>query len=229
MPDPSPGKPLPDELALEEPFEELHADDEDDERSLPVDPAIIYILAVVVMTLGLSNFAPVVRYTMLWTVLAVVAPLALLADRVEVERPRLRDLMVGVVYGLIVGVPVLLLAGQELQRISLNVFGKADDVTVFQAAFFAMPLAETLFFRGAFQATRGLLFATGAASLWTILMFFPSLNVLEFPFVALVIGIFFVFINFVYSYLRERSGLFSSWTCQVTINVLLLFVSRLLH
>ena len=66
----------------------------------------------------------------------------------------------------------------------------------------------------------------GAGGVWSMVLFFPQLNVLKFPFVAAMIGLCFVFVNSVYSYLRHRFGLFSSWTCQITINLLLLFVAR---
>ncbi len=97
---------------------------------------------------------------------------------------------------------------------------------MFQALVFTMPLAETLFFRGAFQAARGIVFTTFAAGLWSIILFFPQLEVLKFPFVAVVIGLAFLFINFLYSYVRNRFGLFASWTCQIAVNLLVLFAAR---
>jgi hypothetical protein len=44
--------------------------------------------------------------------------------------------------------------------------------------------------------------------------------------VAVVIGAFFLFANFVYSYLRARFGLFAAWSCQIVLSVALLFAPR---
>jgi phosphate starvation-inducible membrane PsiE len=114
----------------------------------------------------------------------------------------------------------------QLKAVSLSIFPNLPASAVFQTVVFTMPLAETLFFRGAFQGTRGLLFTTVAASLWTMLLFFPSMNVVQYPLVALIFSIFFAFANFVYSYLRSRFGIYAAWSCQVAINLSLLFLCR---
>jgi hypothetical protein len=61
---------------------------------------------------------------------------------------------------------------------------------------------------------------------WTIVLFFPQMKIIDLPLLAIVVGICFVFVNFLYSYLRHRFDVFASWTCQITINLLLLFVVR---
>ena len=64
------------------------------------------------------------------------------------------------------------------------------------------------------------------ASIWSIVLFFPALDVVKAPFVAIVIGLAFVFINFLYSYTRNRFGFFASWTCQIMMNLIILFATR---
>ncbi|MHB8626271.1 MAG: hypothetical protein ACYDBJ_14130 [Aggregatilineales bacterium] len=203
----------------------------DDEPSAfrPIDPALIYLILLGVTVLGLNPLAPDVRYTALWTILIVVALLAMLFDALEVEIPTAQDMAWGVGYGLLVGVPLLVIALPQLQRTSLTLFDRTSETLAFQSLVLIMPAAESLFFRGAMQPTRGLLFTAIAASIWSMIVFFPQLHVTEFPLVAAVIGFMFVVLNLLYSYVKRRFGLFASWTCQITINVLLLFVIRFIQ
>jgi hypothetical protein len=103
-----------------------------------------------------------------------------------------------------------------------------SQVAVFQALAFTMPMAETLFFRGSLQSARSPIFTGIAAGIWTMALFFPQSDLFRFPLVAVVIGLCFLFINFLYSYLRHRFGLFAAWTCQIAVNLLLLFAARLI-
>lgn len=195
---------------------------------LIIDPAFVYIILAIVTAIGLGGFAPDARYTLVWTLLAVIAAAAILLDHHVIERPTPREVGIGLVYGALVGLPLLAVGGPQLQRISFSMFHDASDTAVFQMLAFVMPLAETLFFRCALQAARGLIFAGLAGGIWAILLFLPFMDVLEFPLVALVIAVFFIFVNFMYSYLRERFTLFAAWASQITVNLLLLFASRLL-
>lgn len=202
-------------------------DDSDPERPpLPVDPIVVYVMLILIAILGAGSLRTDVRYTILWTVLTVVGVASLIMDEMPVERATMRDLLLGLAYGGMIGLPILAVTSGQLRMVSNAVFGQLPPAAVFQTVAFTMPLAETLFFRMVFQNTRGLLLTTAAASLWTILLLFPALNVLEFPLVAAVLAVSMLFINFVYSYLRQRFSIFAAWTCQIAINVSLLFLSR---
>ena len=62
------------------------------------------------------------------------------------------------------------------------------------------------------------------ASLWSILLFFPALDLANSPAVAVVYGITLVLLNFLYGYVCLRYGLAASLLCQVTAGTLLLLV-----
>ncbi|MCC7206313.1 MAG: hypothetical protein IT323_03350 [Anaerolineae bacterium] len=205
----------------------LEDEDDDEEAGLFVDPAFVYIVVMLVTALGTNSLASDVRYTLLWSVLALTGAAAFIIDRLPLDRPDPRDVLTGVAYGLIIGLPLLIIGRAPLRLLSEAMFGRLDNVAVFQAAVFVMPFAESLFFRGAFQFSRGMVAASVAGGAWTVLLFLPALNVSQFPFVALVIGLAFFFITFVYGTLAERLGLVSAWACQITINVLVLFAARL--
>ncbi len=214
------------EVVPDEQVEEIFPEAEDEGAPRAIDPAFVYIIFVIVTLVGLSKLAVDVRYTLVWTLLAAVAVVAIVLDKVEIEPITMPNLLTGLGFGALIGVPLLAIGAPQLQHVSLLVFGQSSETSVFQMLAFTMPLAETLYFRGAFQAARGLIFTSIAAGLWSIIMFFPQLDVLKVPLVAAVIGLCLVFANFVYSYLRERFGLFASWSCQIAVNLLLLFACR---
>ncbi len=214
------------EVVPDEQGEEIYPEADDEGTPPAIDPAFVYIIFVIITLVGLTRLAIEVRYTLIWSLLAVVAVAAIVLDKVQIETITMPNLLTGLGFGALIGVPLLAIGGPQLQRVSLSIFGSASETTIFQMLAFTMPLAETLYFRGAFQAARGLIFTSLAAGLWSIIMFFPQLEVLKFPLVAIVIGLCLVFANFVYSYLRERFGLFASWSCQIAVNLLLLFACR---
>ena len=89
---------------------------------------------------------------------------------------------------------------------------------------FVMPLAETLFFRNLLQARQPFVVTGALASLWSILLFFPMLDVGRYPVIAILIGTALVLMNMIYSYVRDRNGLAAAWLCQIVVNVVLLLV-----
>jgi hypothetical protein len=206
---------------------EIEDEDEGEGLELFIDPVLVYTVAILITALGTGSFVPEVRYTLVWSGLALVGLAAVLLDAIPIERPSVRDLAVGAVYGLMIGLPLFLIGGPPLRLLSESMFAGMSDAAVFLAVAFAMPMADTLFFRGAFQAARGLVTAGLAGGIWTVILFLPALGLTQFPLVAVVIGLTFFFINFVYSMLAERVGLFSAWACQIVINVVVLWAARL--
>src|SRR5258708_24576221 len=188
-----------------------------------LDPALLYFIILAITLLGLNGIAPDVRYVAVWSVLTILAVVFIMADKVSIEPPTLRDIIIGAGFGVLVGLPLLGIGASQLKPISISIFGRANDASVFQMLTFTMPLAEGLYFRAAFQAARGAIFAGLAAGIWSLALFFPQSNVFQYPLVAFVIGLAFLFANALYSYVRQRFGLFASWTCQIVINLLLLF------
>lgn len=211
---------------IEEPIEPIEEESEGPHRT--IDPAFVTIVLVIMAVIGLSNVPVDIRYTLLWVLLTVIGMASILIDKVTIEPPTLRNLLAGFAFGALVGIPLLAVGVFQLKDISLKIFGRTSEAAVFQALAFTMPMAETLFFRGALQSARSPIFTGIAAGIWTMALFFPQSDLYKYPLVAVVIGLCFLFVNFLYSYLRHRFGLFAAWTCQIAVNLLLLFAARLL-
>ena len=218
----------PEPELIEETVEDEIQPEEEDLEPAPraIDPAFVFIVLVIIALVGLNRIDVDVRYALTWSVLIVVAAFAIALDKIHIERITASSLFIGIGFGALIGLPVLGVGAAELKRISLSIFGNASDVSAFQMLAITMPLAEGLYYRAAMQSARSAVFTGIAGGVWSMVLFFPQLSVLKFPFVAAMIGLCFVFVNSVYSYLRHRFGLFSSWSCQITINLLLLFVAR---
>lgn len=213
--------------------EDFETDEEADEldeseRLLTFDPLFIYGIALVVTVLGLGGMPLETRLTLVWTALSLLGVLAILVDEIDVPRPTVRDLAIGIGYAALVGVPLLVIGNPQLRRIAADLFSGMSATSVFLLLIFAMPAAETLFFRGVFLASRGLLMSALAGGVWSCLLLLAGLNVTAYPFVALVIGAALIALNFLYSYLAAVYNVFSAWACQIAMNALVLWLPSLL-
>jgi len=220
---------------LTEPIDDEELEDDYDEaddsyplyRGATNDPIFGLLLAVAV-SVGLMPLIGTggadVRYTLTWGMLALFGVLAWLfgdedANRISQERPD--NVVWGVVFGLVLGVPLLLFGGGTLTEMSRAMFPNMTSGVVLGYLIFIIPIAETLFFRGVLQRTRPFwevgLYGTG----WSLLQIFPLINQNALPLVA---GFMLIMANMLYSYVHDRNGLAAAWVCQITINLLLFFV-----
>jgi hypothetical protein len=196
---------------------------------LVIDPAFVYVVLVIVTAVGLSTLASDTRYVVVWSGLSLVGLAGLVLDKLPILRPSGRDLLLGITYGLVIGLPMFAVGNAQLRRLSFSIFGEPPLVPqslVFLMVIFALPMAESLFFRGVFQNARGVMVTAVAASLWGLVLYAPNLNITAYPLVVVLLGAGFFAINFLYSYLAGRAGLFSAWACQITVSLLLFFAPR---
>ena len=212
--------------------------DETEERSArrtrqDLDPVLGYIMAMA-LSIGLTPVQANMRYVLLWTLLAAMGGMAFLIGsgiRLKVTDPG--DLLWGIGLGVFTGGALMLVGSDTLATVSERLFsaGQKDhallDTWVFQATVFAMPMAESLFFRGAMQRVHPIPIVAVLASLWSMLMFFPNLDLGKTPIVGVVFGTALVLLNFLYSYVHWRHGLAASFFCQIAAGTLLLLVPTL--
>jgi hypothetical protein len=193
------------------------------------DPAFGFLLALA-LSVGLIPMLPDnadLRYTVAWGALASVSVLGWLlgsADRIAQEDPV--DLIWGIGFGALAGALFLLFGSEVFRRTAFLIFPQMSIGTVLAYLVFVMPLAETLFFRGVLQKNLEFYIVGALAGVWNIILFFPVMwaEVLEAPAVAIVIGIAFLTMNMLYSYVRERNGLAAAWLCQMVGVLMTVFV-----
>lgn len=232
---------MPEPLAEE--FEEYDAEIEEEPQAIYRGPRIdtpefdpIFALMVVgAIGLGTLPFSPSVRYVVLWTLLGSMGLLGYsLGNSARLSDTSPRDIRLGVGLGLAIGLPFMIILGASLQTVSARIFDVTDvpsdimNTWVAMAVIFVVPAVETLYFRGVVQQIHNMVFTTVLATIWSMLIFYPHMQLGGALGVALSIALFFALLNFLYSYVRLRSGLAAAWSCQIVAGGLIWFVPRLL-
>lgn len=196
-------------------------------RSASGDQAFGYLIGLAV-SIGLTPLIPDavdLRYTLAWAVLALFGVMAWLLGSGEwIDQETPDNLLWGVIFGLIISIPLLLVGGGTLGATVDRLFVNITQGALLAYMIFVMPLAETLFFRGLLQQTYNLWITGLLSTIWSILLFFPLLDLINFPAVALVIGVALLMVNVMYSYVRGRNGLAAAWICQIVASFVLFFL-----
>lgn len=162
------------------------------------------------------------RYTLSWGILALFGVLAWLVGRsARVQQEIPENLVWGVVFGFILSIPVLAMGGGTLAEISRLMFEDMGHGTLLAYLIFVMPLAETLFFRAVLQEHQPFWAVALLCTIWHLVLFFPLVNRGPYP---LVVGVVMVMANMMHSYVRQRNGLAAAWLCQITVNLMIIFV-----
>jgi len=227
------------------PDDDAPVQSEADENAVDNEPSVIYrgagsdptfgYLVALALTVGLMPLIPDnidLRYVLVWLVMAGFGTMAwLMGNSARIERETLGNLVWGVIFGLIISAPLVLVGGGTLTTTAHLLFrvraGEAMQPLTLGSALallvFVQPLAETLFFRGVFQENRPFWLVGVLASVFVALLYLPLLDVGNYPGVGVIIVTAIVLMNMTYSYVRQRSGLAAAWLCQIVVNVVLLF------
>ncbi|MBK8134688.1 MAG: hypothetical protein IPK52_02435 [Chloroflexi bacterium] len=195
-------------------------------RSTTGDPTFGFILAVAI-SIGLAPLVgsgdPSMRYTVAWGVLAAFGVMAWLLGSLEpIREERPDNLIWGIVFGLLIGVPVMLFGGGLLGGAARRLFINMTPGEVLAYAIFVMPIAETLFFRGLLHGSRPFWMVALMSAFWSFILYLPLLDIAAFPLVAMVICLMLVLLNVMYGYVRERNGLAAAWLCQIVANLVVI-------
>jgi membrane protease YdiL (CAAX protease family) len=196
------------------------------------DPAFGFLLAVA-LSVGLIPMLPEnadLRYTLAWGALAAVSVLGWLlgnAERIGQEKPD--NIAWGAAFGVMVSLPFVAFFDGIFRGAAILIFPNFGVGTVLAYLVFVMPLAETLFFRGALQRRLEFWIVGALGGLWSVILFFPVMwsELLDKGFVIAFFVIALFALNMMYSYVRERNGLAAAWLCQISANLILLFVPYL--
>ncbi|NDJ85068.1 MAG: hypothetical protein GYB66_04200 [Chloroflexi bacterium] len=229
-------RPQPPDLDSESPEDAYDTASQSALRRLQNEADPLFVLLVFgAISIGLTPVDAVVRYVVLWSLLGGAGLFAYtLGTGQRISQTTIDDMISGLGFGLGVGVPFIILLGSPLETISSRMFDVDDvpaivmDTWVFMAVIFVQPASDTLFFRGALQQVRNLIVVAILATFWMVLLYFPHMQLGEATGVALMIGLLFAFLNFLYGYIRFRNGLAAAWVCQIVSGGFLWFVPRLL-
>lgn len=199
-----------------------------------LDPVFGYILAMA-LSVGLTPVQPNARYVLLWAFMAAMGGAAfIIGSGISLKVTDPGDLLWGIGLGLFTGGALMLAGVDTLATAGERLFGDGDGSNpllltwIFQTTVFVMPVAESLFFRGALQRVHPIPVVAVLASVWSMLMFFPNLGLSDTPVVGVVFGTALVLLNFLYSYVHFRHGLAASFFCQIAAGTTLLFVPHLI-
>lgn len=191
-----------------------------------IDPLFAYL---VYLALGLGTlFLDLgLRYVIMSLVLIVMGGgLSLLETTEKLDRITVSNLVWGGGIGLVVGLPLLVLVGPGLSATNAILFPELSTAALLQLLAITGPLGETLFFRGVFQDRRGFAGSVIAAGISSALFYWPAAAAA--PVYLGVSVIFSTALAAVYSYVKMRYGIASAALCQVTANMMLLFLPGLL-
>jgi hypothetical protein len=191
-----------------------------------VDPLVAFLFYLALGAgIALSGIDQATRYIVLWTVLITLGAALTLVDAADAESLSSNGLLWGFGIGLIFGIIGLVAAWQGLAATVGALFPDTGLPILFQSLVLIAPIAETLFFRSAIQDRRGVLASIVAASANNILFFLPIMVGADGSPVLGIAGIVFLTILAgVYSAIRRGYGLSAALMCQITVNLLLLFI-----
>lgn len=232
------------------PYEPVYDEDEDEEveplprpvrvtpRASVTDPTFGLLIGFA-LNIGLAALGPSYGDLRMVITSALLAGFGvgawLLGETTRIQKESPENLAWGVVFGLMLGVPLLVVGGSTLQTTVELVFrtGSGESLiqlpigSVLALVVFVLPLGETLFFRGLVQTDRAWWLAGALASAWSILLFMPMIEMQRYPLIAFMIASALILVNMMYSYVCRRNGMAAAWICQIVVNLLILFIPYL--
>lgn len=184
--------------------------------------AFVIFGAVGVGTWRLDQF---LRLTFMWLTLLALTLVYGSGRRIQVAY-NYSDVGRGVVAGILISLPVVLLARDFLYATSQRLFPMNAPLTLFWGLVLIMPVVEALYFRGFLQREKGLLSAVllyaGTAALYLLPATLGEHLPVLVAFVA-ALGL----LGFVYAYLYSMYGFAASLACQATVHFVLFILPLL--
>ena len=186
-----------------------------------VDPFLAFALFTAVGMATWSLDQPV-RLTLTWLVLLIFTLICASGQRLQFSYT-FSGLARGAVAGLVMSLPLVLIASDFLLATSQRVFPSGNVLGLLWSVVLIMPTVEALFFRGLVQSEKGLwpsvLLYAGAG----VVYFLPATWEEHLPVLAVLVGGMGL-LGFVYSYVRAMHGMVASLVCQAMVH-LVLFVA----
>jgi len=183
------------------------------------DPYLTFLIFAVV-GLGTLRIEVEARLLILWLLWLGVG-LIYADEKAIAMQYGLVNLGRGAVVGLVLSLPLLLLAEDALKTTSARLFPWASEAALFQNLVLLAAPIEGVYFRGFLQRERGLVIAALLYGLGQGVLFLPGLG--GFPAVWAAVVVAAALLGFIYGYVCQRYGLSASISCHATVNLVLLF------
>jgi len=184
---------------------------------LRLDPLLAYLVFAAV-GVGAFRVRQDTRLLLLWLVLLAASLLYLEQRSIDVAYSLAR-VGQGVAVGLLLSLPMLLLAFEALQATAARLFPLGGGAAIFQGVVWIAAPVEELFFRAILQREHGFWVTTGLYGLAALVFFLPT--VIGFPAVLLSVMAGMAVLGLVYGYVALRYGWAAGAACHVTVNLVL--------
>ncbi len=194
-------------------------------RGWALNPYLSFFLLVGV-SMATFRLEHHLRLALLW--LALLFIVLLYADGKPLRANySLRNLSRGAWLGLVVALPVSLVAHKFLYATASWLYGANDLLALAERAVFLVPVLEESFFRGVVQRERGLLEGALLFGVAQALYFVTAVDVFPLVITALVAAM--TLLGLLYGYLYSRHGLTASISCHVVTKFVLLVLPVLVE
>ena len=189
-----------------------------------VRPTLVYLVFVAI-GLGTWGLAQDTRVLALWSVL-LLGSLILGAGRGSLRVGySLPELARGVIFGLVLGLPIALLAPAALAVTAERLFSGARPEALLLRLVLVAPVVEGVYFRGFLQPAVGLGIAALLYGLAGLVLFFPP--ALGFPAVLVTIAAVLTVFGLIYGVIAERYSVAASIACQAAVALCLWILPKL--
>ena len=189
-----------------------------------IDPYLTFLIFAVI-GVGTLRLGMEARLLILWLVLLGFCLIYAEGQDIAAQYG-LVNLGRGAVVGLVISLPLLLLAREALKTTSARLFPFTTEAALFQSLVLLTAPIEGLYFRGFLQRERGLVITALLYGLGQGVFFLPGLS--GFPAVLAAVVVATALLGFVYGYVCQRYGLSASMSCHATVNLILLFLPLVL-
>jgi hypothetical protein len=188
-------------------------------------PPILVFLVFVAVGLGAWSLAQDLRGLLLWSIL-LVGSLVLAARRVTRFKLNLGELGRGLVFGLVIGLPLAVLTPEALATTSERLFGLARPEQLLLRQVLVASVVEGIYFRGLLQPTTGIGLAAVLYGVAGLILYLPP--AVGFPAVLVAIVVIMAVLGLIYGLIAARYSLLTSITCQATVSLCLWVLSPIL-
>lgn len=191
-----------------------------------VSPLVVYTIFAAV-GLGTWSLSQELRLLALWGVLLIGSLILGGARRSARVSYSMGDIGTGLVFGLVIGLPLAVLFPELLLATARRLFGQARPEQLVLGLALIAPLVEGVYFRGFLQPAAGIPLSAALYGLAAVIYYLPAAS--SFPVVLLTIAAIMAGLGLIYGAIAARYGLVASVATQAAAALALWILPGLLR